>query len=156
MAGIGKLGEAGPALHDGMRHQRLEQRADGLRAEKNSLGPAARMQQPVGEDMAAIGIGAELDFIDRDEFDITVQRHGFHRAGEPAGVRRDDLLLAGDQRDLTGALARHHAVVILARQQAEREANDAGGMGEQPLHGQMRLARIGRSKHGADRVVGQA
>ena len=43
-----------------------------------------------------------------------------------------------------------HAVVVLARQQAEREADDAGGVGQQPLDGEMRLAGVGRAEDGLD------
>ena len=45
---------------------------------------------------------------------------------EPARVLGQDLLLAGDQGDLVGALQLHHPVVDLARQQAQREADHAG------------------------------
>ncbi len=77
-----------------------------------------------------------------------VERHRLDRAGKPARVRRDDLLLAGDQRDVAGALAGHHAVVVLARQQAQRKADDAGGVRQQALDRQMRLAGVGRTEHG--------
>ena len=60
---------------------------------------AARVQQPVGEDVAALGVGAELDLVDRQELDLAVQRHGLDRADEIVRPRRDDLLLAGDQGD---------------------------------------------------------
>ena len=45
------------------------------------------MQQAVGEDVAAVGIGAELDLVHRDEFGVAVERHRLDRAGEPARVR---------------------------------------------------------------------
>ena len=45
---------------------------------------AARMQQPVGEDMPALGVGAELDFVDREELDLALERHRLDRAEEPA------------------------------------------------------------------------
>ena len=45
------------------------------------------------------------------------------------------------------ALAQHHAVVILARQQAQRKADDAGGMAEQALDRQMGLAGVGGAEH---------
>ena len=60
---------------------------------------AARMQQPVGEDVAALGIGGELDLVDREEGDRPVERHRFDGADEIARLGRDDLLLAGDQGD---------------------------------------------------------
>ena len=42
---------------------------------------AAGMQQPVGEDVAALGIGAELDFVDGEERPTSrVDRHRLDRA----------------------------------------------------------------------------
>ena len=68
-------------------------------AQEHGLVPAARVQQAVGEDVAALGIGAELDLVDRQELDLAVQRHGLDRADEIVRPGRDDLLLAGDQGD---------------------------------------------------------
>jgi hypothetical protein len=56
------------------------------------------VQQPVGEDVPAARIRAELDFVDGQELDLAGQRHGLDGADEIGRVRRDDLLLAGDQR----------------------------------------------------------
>ena len=61
------------------------------------------MQKPVGEDMAALGIGAELDLVDRQELDLAVERHRLDSADEISRRERDDLLFAGDQRDATRA-----------------------------------------------------
>ena len=143
----GQLRQPRPGLDLGLRHQPAQQRADGLGTQEHRLHQAARVQQPIGEDMAAIGIGAELDLVDGDELDRAVERHRLHRAGEPGRIRRDDLLLAGDQRHPARAAQGHHPVVILACQQAERKADDARGMGGQPLHREMRLARVGRAEH---------
>ena len=44
-------------------------------AEQQRLGAAARVQQAIGEDVAALGIGGELDFVDREEVDVDVARH---------------------------------------------------------------------------------
>ena len=63
------------------------------------------MQQPGGEDMAALGIGAELDFVDREELDRPVERHRLDGADEIGRVRRQDLFFAGDQRHRARALA---------------------------------------------------
>ena len=65
-------------------------------------------------------------------------------------MRRDDLLLAGDQRDLVGADAGGDAVIDLARQQPERQADHAGRVAEHPLDGEMGLAGIGGPEHGDD------
>ena len=61
------------------------------------------MQQPVGEDVAALGVGGELDLVDGEEVDVDVARHRLDRAHPVARALRLDLLLAGDQRDLVGA-----------------------------------------------------
>ena len=46
---------------------------------------AAGMQQAVGEDVAALGIGGELDLVDRQEADAAVDRHRLDRADEVGG-----------------------------------------------------------------------
>ena len=74
--------------------------------------------------------------------------HRLDGADAEARRRRDDLLLAGDQRDLVGADARDDAVVDLAGEEAERQADHAGGVAEHPLDGEMGLAGIGRSEDG--------
>ena len=43
---------------------------------------AARVQQAVGEDVAALGVGAELDLVDGQELDLALQRHGLDGADE--------------------------------------------------------------------------
>ena len=98
--------------------------------------------------MAAVGVGAELDLVHRDELGVAVERHRLHGAGEPARLGRHDLLLAGDQGDVARALCGDHAVVVLARQQAQREADDARAMGEQAFDRKMGLAGVGRAEHG--------
>ena len=143
LAGIFQLGEAWARVDLHPRHQPLEQRADGLGPHEHGLDQAARMQQPVGENMAAIGVGAELDFIDREEFRLAVQRHRLDRAGEPFGVGRDDLFLTRDQRDVFLTLLRHHAVIVFARQKAQRKTNDSRGMREHALHREMGFSGVG-------------
>ena len=44
-------------------------------AEQQRLLAPARMQQAVGEDVAALGIGGELDLVDGEEVDVEVERH---------------------------------------------------------------------------------
>jgi hypothetical protein len=65
-------------------------------------------------------------------------------------VRSDDLFLPGEQRDVADTLLRHRAVVVLTREQAQREADDAGGMRQQPFDGEVRLAGVGRAEDGFD------
>ena len=49
-------------------------------AEQHRLGPAAHVQEAVGEDVAAVAVGGELDLVDGDEGHVEVARHGFHGA----------------------------------------------------------------------------
>ena len=83
----------------GVGTEAADQRRNGRRAEQHRFGDAARVQKAVGEDVAALGVGAELDFVDRQEFDLAVERHRLDRADEILRIGGDDLFLAGDQRD---------------------------------------------------------
>ena len=96
--------------------------------------------------MAALGIGAQLDFIDREEFHRQAQRHGLHRAHPVVRPGGDDLLLAGDQGHGAGAAQLDDAVVDLARQEAQGQSDHARRMSKHAFHCKMRLARIGRSQ----------
>ena len=145
---VGQLRQTGPRLNGRVRHQAAQQRADRLGAEEHRLDHAAGVQQALGEHVATVGIGAKLDLVDRDELDIAVERHRLHRAGEPFGVGRDDLFLPRNQGDAPRTFAGDHAIVVLPREQAQREADDAGGVAEHPLHGKMRLAGIRRTEDG--------
>ena len=113
------------------------------------------MQQALGEYVAAVGVGAELDLVDGEEFRsdeaaATVDRHRLDRAGEIPCAGGHDLFLAGDQRDVAFPLGGDHAVVVLARQQPQREADDAGVVRQQALDGEMGLAGVGGAKHRLD------
>ena len=105
------------------------------------------MQEPVGEEVAAFRIGAKLDLIDGEKFDLAVERHRLDRADEVARPGGNDLFFAGDQRDLSRAPRLDHPIVNFARQQPQRQADHAGGMSQHPLHRQMRLARVRRAKN---------
>ena len=52
------------------------------------------MEQPVGEHMAALAVGGELDLVDGDEIGFEIERHGFDGADVEARALRFDLLLA--------------------------------------------------------------
>ena len=128
--------------------QLLDDAAHRCGAEEQRLLAAAEMEHAVGEDMAALEIAGELDFVDGEEGGVGLRRHRLDRAHAVARRRRDDLLLAGDQRHLVGADPRHDAVIDLAGEQAERQADHAGRVAEHPLDGEMGLAGIGRSEDG--------
>ena len=80
-------------------------------------------------------------------------RHAFGRAKPVARGRRDDPLLAGQQRDLPFALHGDDAVVDLAGKQAQREADDARRMAAHPFDREVGLPRIGRPEDCTDRSV---
>ncbi len=132
-AGIGQLGQAVAGDDLGLGEQPAEQGRKRGGAQEYGLMPAAGMQQAVGEDVAAFGIAAQLDFVDGQEVDLALQRHGLDRAHEVGWQARDDLFLASDQRDRIDALDGDHAFVDLARQQAQRQADHAGGVAAHAL-----------------------
>ncbi len=104
------------------------------------------MEQPVGEDVAALRVRSQLRLIEGDEGEVALHRHGFGGAQEPARVLRQDLLLAGDERHPVRALHRHHPVVDLARQKPEREADHPARMCRHPLDREISLAGVGGPK----------
>ena len=106
------------------------------------------MEDAVGEDMAAVGVGRELDFIDGEELDDAVGRHRFDGADPIARTRRDDALLAGDERRLRGPPRPDDAVVDLAREQAQGTTDHAAAMAEHALDREVRLAGVGRAEDG--------
>ena len=108
------------------------------------------MEQPVGEDVAAVEVGGELDLVHGQEIGPHVARHGFDRAHVIARVLRLDLLLARDQRHAARADARHDLVVDLASEQPQRQADEPALMAQHALDGEMGLASVGRPKHGID------
>ena len=135
-----------------------------VRSEDQRLLAAAGAKHSVGEHVAALGIDPELGFVDRGEGEVALQfalmvgvaaghGHALGGAEEIAGLGRDDAFFAGQQRDLLLALHRDDAVVDLTREQAEREADDAGGVAAHPLDREVGLARVGRSEDRPDRSV---
>ena len=86
--------------HVHARDQRLDERAHGRGADEQRLLAAALVQQPIGEDVAAVEVGGELDLVDRDEGEVEVARHRLDGRDPVARLVRLDLLLAGDERDV--------------------------------------------------------
>ncbi len=149
-AGISEVREAGACEEPGLGNEFLDDAAHRVAAQQHGLFGPARMQQPVGEDMAALRIGAELDLVDHQAGDRDVQRHRLDGADVKARRPGDDLLLARDQRHLVGAAQLDDPVIDLARQQAQRQADHAGFVGQHAFDGEMGLAGIGGPQDGGD------
>ncbi len=105
------------------------------------------MQQPVGENVAALGIGRELDLVDGEEVHIHVARHGLDGRDPVAGALRLDLFFPGDEGDLLGANAGCDLVVDLTRQKPQRQADHAAFVAEHALDGEMGLAGVGGAEN---------
>ncbi|MCY1172630.1 hypothetical protein D9M73_127690 [compost metagenome] len=97
--------------------------------------------------MSALGVRAQLRFIERYEGEVLVERHRFGGAQEPARVLRHDLFFAGDQRDASLALQLDDPVIDFARQQPQRKADHTARMATHPLDREMGLAGVGRAQH---------
>ena len=138
------------------RQQPLDDRAHGGGAEQQGLVAATTMENAIGENMAAFKIGGDLDFIDGEERHVEVARHRFDRRNPEARARRLDLLLAGDQGDGIHSGAVGDLVVEFAGEQPQRQADNAGGMRQHPLDGQMGLAGVGRTEHRRHARTGRA
>ena len=156
VAGEFELRQPRPGDDGRARQQPLDDRAHRSGAQQQRLVAAAAMQDAVGEDMPALEIGRDLDFIDGEKRHVEIPRHRLDGGDPEARVLRLDLLLAGDQRNGLGARASGDLVVDLAREQPQRQADHPGGMPQHPLDGQMRLAGVGRPEHGGDAGAGRA
>ena len=147
------VGQGGQALAgDDLRlgDQGADQRGHGPGPQEHGLEPTARVQQALGEDVTALRVGDQLDFVHGQELDLTLQRHGFDGADEIGRARRDDLFLAGDQGDGGGPSLLDDPLIDLARQQAQRQADHARGVTQHPLDRQMGLAGVGGAQDRCD------
>ena len=109
-----------------------------------------RAQQAIGEDVAALGVAGQLNLVHRDELDRAVEGHRFDGADEIARLLGDAPFLARHQRNRALPFRLDHAVVDLAREEAEREAHHAGAMRQHALDRQMGLSRVGRAEQRSD------
>ena len=75
LAREGKLREARPCHHMDARHQRLDERAHGVRPDQQGLVAPALIEQAVGEDVSAVEIARQLHLVDGDEGQIEIARH---------------------------------------------------------------------------------
>ena len=146
----GQAREAGPRrrLHAG--DQRLHQRQHGRGADQQRLLAPAPVEQAVGEDVAAVHVGGELDLVDGHERHVEVPRHRLDGADPVARPVRLDLLLAGDEGDVLDANLGDDAQIDLAGQEPQRQADHAGRMQQHPLDRHVGLARIRRAEHRRD------
>ena len=115
---------------------------------------APRTQKPVGEDMATVGVGAKLDLIHRDEIGANVQGHGFNRADPILAAVGHDSLFASHQPHHRGPSLGDDPVINLARQQSQRQADNAGTMGQHAFNRVMSFAGVGRPKDRRDPGAG--
>jgi hypothetical protein len=141
-AGVDQPRQPRRGLDGGGGQQLFDQRPDRVRAEEPGLVHAAGVQQAIGEGVPPLVVGGELDLVDGHEVHV-VLGHRLDRAHPVTRPRRDALLLAGDQRHLLFAQARRHAVVDLAREQAQRQADHAAAMPKHLLDGAVGLAGVG-------------
>ena len=151
--GIAEGGQAGPRGEGRVRQELVEERPDGLGAEQPRLEAAPRALDPVGEDVASLAVGGELDLVHREEVHLEVERHRLDRAHPVGRLRREDALLAGDEGDRPRPPQRGDAVVVLPGEQPEGEADHAGRMREHPLDGEIGLPGVGGAQEGGDRAV---
>ena len=107
----------------------------------------ALVEQAVGEDVAAVEVGGELDLVDGDEGDVEVPRHRLDGRDPVARPVRLDLLLAGDEGDVVGAGPLDDAAVDLPREKPQRQPDHSALVAEHALDGEMGLARVRRTEH---------
>ncbi len=75
VAGELKLRQPRPGDDAGPGQQSLDDRAHGGSTQQQRFVAAAPMQDAIGEDVAALEIGGDLDFIDREKRHVEVARH---------------------------------------------------------------------------------
>ncbi len=88
-ARIGELGKARPGDEAGFGQHGFEDGLHGGSAEKHGFLTAPPVQNPVGEDVAALEIGAELNLVDGEERHLDVGRHGLDGCHPIARARRE-------------------------------------------------------------------
>ncbi len=150
LARIGELGEARAGDEVRARNKLADRVRHGLRAEQQRLAHAARVEQPLGEDVAAVEIGGELDFVHGEEVRLDLARHGLDRAYPIARALGLDLLLARYQRHLVRADPGDDLVVDFPRQKPQRQADQPRLVAKHALDGKMRLAGVRGAEHGDD------
>ena len=149
-AGMAQLRQAGVATHRCGGDQALHQRLHGVGAEQPGLLAPAGMEHAIGEDVPALGMGHELDLVHPQEVDLEIDGHRLHRAHPESRPRGDALLLAGDEGRRALAHSGGDAVVDLAREKTQRQADHARFVFEHALDGAMGLSGVGGPQQRAD------
>ena len=118
-AGIGELGKARPGDEAGFGQHGFENGLHGGSAQKHGFLAAAPVQNAVGEDVAALEIGAELNLVDGEERHLDVGRHGLDGCHPIARGGGDDFFLAGDEGHGVIAGFQRHPVIDFPGQKPE-------------------------------------
>ena len=114
-------------------------------AEQERFLRAARIEDTVCENMSAVIVFGELNFINRQKLDRNVGRHGFYCADPIARFVGDDPLFACHQSDGAVPFCGYDTVIDFAREQAQRQSDHAGCVAHHTLQRIMRLPGIGRA-----------
>ncbi len=123
-------------------HELEKRLANRVGPEKPRLEPPSRMEEPVGEDVPTFAMSRELDLVDRDEVDLTIERHRFGGRNPILRPRRDALFLARHERHLALTDAHRHFVEYFAREQAQGQADHPALEVEHSLDGAERFPRV--------------
>ena len=84
--GVAQGGQAGPRGEGRAREELVEEGPDGLGPEEPRLESAARVLDAVGEDVAALAVGRELDLVHGEEVHLQVEGHRLDRAHPVGGL----------------------------------------------------------------------
>ncbi len=146
--GPSELGKARAEGDVGVGQEAADDRLHGLGAQEQGFGAAAGVEQAVGKDVTPVEIGGCLDFVDGEKIGHHVGGHRFDRGHPVAGRLGHYALFAGDQSDSRFAHPLDDAVIDLAGQKAQRQADNARAIGQHALDGIVCFARIGGAEHG--------
>ena len=141
-ARVGEGRKSLAALEAHLGHERRDGIAHCVGSHEDGFHQAPGPEQPIREDMPALRVGGELDFVDGKEIDRHVPWHRFRRANPVLGSARDDSFLTGQEGHHRGPAKVDNLVVDLAGEQSERQADDPRPVGQHPLYSIMCLSGI--------------
>mmetsp|Transcript_27337 Transcript_27337/g.50117 ORF Transcript_27337/g.50117 Transcript_27337/m.50117 type:complete len:580 (-) Transcript_27337:214-1953(-) len=153
LAGIDKLRHPF-ALHVlGFGHQSADWPTHRVGAQKQGFVQATRPQQTVGEHMAPLGVGAQLNLVNGQKINAHALWHRLDGTDPILGPGRHDPFLARDQRHNRRSAQRHDPVIDLAREQAQGQADHASAVAQHPVDGIGGFTCIGRAENGHNPCV---